>query len=236
MADYFATPNNKKNGTQLFKLTDSSDHDQWKSLLQDVMFHRFHNVNMDALTAAHTLLQSYFEKHQLFKKVWKETALAHKDAIKDEEKDPFDFNPELAADCFNHAIETGEGFKDWLYPMYSFVWYSLSDKIQRQTSVVRRGDLVALLQDIKLAVHKHEIFNPDELDIAFARCTMAGEGEHDLMTFLSKLASYIQRLIAVKLRLLSESVSPASIRRSSRISSPLLSAIPTRTMMRCTRR
>jgi hypothetical protein len=180
---------------KLFKLSGASEHGQWKSSLQDYMFEKFSNVNMDLITPASTLDPAYFKDHADFKVDFKASS---KDGD-NRSVDPFDHNPVFAGLCFDHAIATGQGFFGWLYKAYTYIRNALSDKIQRQTAVVRRGDLIGLLKAIQLAVHQFEIFDPDDLDIAFTKCTMAGEGGNDLMTFLSVLAAYILRLEAVNL-------------------------------------
>ena len=73
---------------------------------------------------------------------------------------------------------------------------ALGDTIQEQTSGVTRGDLVGLLSDIKLAVHQHEINDPDELEVEYTKTTMETNGKNDLMTFTSALTSYMRRLDA----------------------------------------
>jgi glucan biosynthesis protein len=127
-------------GFTLFKLVDASQHGQWKGLLQDCMFALFNNVNMDAITPAHTLDQAYFKAR--FKEEFKAAANIDKTA------DVFDNDAGFAGLCFKHAIATGSGFKDWLSPTYASIRRALSDQIQRQTDLVRRGDLVALLRAI----------------------------------------------------------------------------------------
>ena len=185
-----------KNGPRhLFKLAHAADHSQWKSMLQDYMFASFKNVNMDQLTSCSTLDPEYYKAHNEFKAEFKA-------ASRDGDStpcDPFDNKPQFALNCFEHALSTGEGFKKWVYTTYADIRKALSNTIQKQTSGVRRGDIVSLLNAIKLAVNECEIFNPDDLDISFTKCTMQGEGNNNLMTYLAALSNYIRRLEAVNL-------------------------------------
>ena len=181
-----------KHGLKLFQLTENGDHPRWKNLLQDYMFATTHNVNMDAMTESSTLQDEYFKVNAQFKTDFKKLS---KDNV-GSDSDPFS-NVEFATKCFDHALNTGNGFKDWVYTTYSYIRLALSDRIQQQTSMVKLGDLVALLKAIQLAVLQHEVFNPDDLDIAFTRCTMDGEGGNDVMLFLSAIAGYVRRLTAV---------------------------------------
>ena len=177
----------------LFKLQNAGQHAQWKSNLQDYMFDKFHDVNMDKITSVFTLDIDFFAKHSDFKDDYKIHS-KNGDNIK---VDPFVHCPAYGVMCFDHAIKTGDGFKPWLYTTFSYVRAALSDTIQRQTGQVRRGDLKALLSAIRLAVHLNEQYDPDALDIAYLKCTMEGEGDNDIMTFIAALSSYILRLEAV---------------------------------------
>ena len=149
---------------------------------------------MDRLTEAATLDPKYFEKHADFKD-------DYKSAAKDDDNnkvDPFDDAVFLQA-CFEHALAEGTGFHDWLYPLYADVRASLSDEIQDQTEGVDRGDLVGLLNAVKLAVHHYESLDPDDLEIAYTQCTMASEGANDVMKYLAVNKRYMQRLAAAGL-------------------------------------
>ena len=160
-------------------------------LLQDHLFKKIHNTNMDKLTTAKTLDSTYFKEHAVFKQDYKDASKAA-DGTK---VDPFT-NPDFVDKCKTHAFEEGEGFKDWLYNMYADIRASLSDKIQDQTGGVTRGDLIGLLKAIKLSIHHYELLNPDALDIEYTKCTMSVEGQNDIMTFLAVLTQYMRRLEA----------------------------------------
>ena len=129
--------NKTKDRLNLFKLRDASDFTRWKNLLQDHMFKKFKNNNMDRLTTADTLDVTYFKSE--FKEEFK---TASKDAS-NSAVDPLT-NPNFLKMCTDHAFDTGSGFHDWLYTLYADVRTALSDAIQDQTAGVVRGDLIAL--------------------------------------------------------------------------------------------
>lgn len=188
-----STPSKGKNSIQILKmLSSAAGHASWKQSLQRWLFSKMKNVNMDKLTHADTLEFSFFKSHELFKDSIKR---ASKDAD-GKTADPFD-NEEVVDECFNHSLNTGEGFMDWVYTTYTYICASLSSHIQDQTAGVKLGDIIALLAAIKLAVHEFEIFDPDDLESAFMSCTMAEEGGDDLMQFLAVMHRYMQRLEAV---------------------------------------
>ena len=176
----------------LFKLRDASEFTRWKNMLQDHMFKKIHNNNMDRLTTADTLDINYFK-------------LEFKDEHKAASKDAFGASVNPLTDaaflqkCTDHAFAKGEGFHDWLYILYADVRTALSDAIQDQTAGVVRGDLIKLLQAIKLAVHHSELNNPDALEIQYSKCTMELEGKQDLMTFTTALTTYMRSLDPVGL-------------------------------------
>ena len=74
----------------LFKLQHAGQHAQWKSNLQDYMFDKFHDVNMDKITSVFTLDIDFFAKHSDFK-----------DDCKVHSKDN---HPAYGVVCFDHAI------------------------------------------------------------------------------------------------------------------------------------
>lgn len=175
-------------------LAEASQHYSWKAQLQTHMFRIFHNVNMEKLRPADTLDPDYFKTSIDFKDEFKE---ASKDASNNK-ADPFN-NPDaldFPKKCFKHALATGEGFHTWLYVLFDDVRSHLSEKIQDKTAGVALGDLVGLLQSIKLSIHHFEQLDPDDLFLEFGSCTMAGAGDNDLMMFLAKLAHYKKRLEA----------------------------------------
>ena len=186
-----AKESSSKDRLSLFKLQDASQYPRWKMLLQDHLFKKIHNTNMDKLTTAKTLDSKYFKEHADFKQGYKDASKGDDGA----KVDPFT-NPAFVEKCKIHAFEEGEGFEDWLYNMYADVRSSLSDKIQDQTGGVTCGDLIGLLKAIKLSVHHYELLNPDALDIEYTKCTMSVEGQNDIMTFLAVLTQYMRRLEA----------------------------------------
>jgi hypothetical protein len=185
--------NEKQDRHRLVKLSDASAFPRWQSSLQDHFFHKIHNTSMDKLTRTKTLDADFFKKE-----AGAELAAACKTASKDDENKTVDpmTNAGFADQCFEYAIDTGEGFHPWLYTLYADVRSTLSDKIKDQTASVRRGDLVGLLAAVKLSLRHYEIINPDDLAKKHADCTMEGEGDNDLMTYLAALSHYMQRLAA----------------------------------------
>jgi hypothetical protein len=185
--------NEKLDRHRLVKLSDASAFPRWKSSLQDHFFHKIHNTNMAKLTRTKTLDADFFKKE-----AGAELTAAYKVASKDDDNKTVDpmANTGFADKCFQYAIDTGEGFHPWLYTLYADVRSTLSDKIKDQTAGVSRGDLVGLLAAVNLALRHYEIINPDDLAKQHADCTMAGEGDNDLMTYLAALSHYMQRLTA----------------------------------------
>ena len=181
-----------KDRLNLFKLQDASQYLRWQQKLQEYLFKKIRNVNMDKLKDSSTLELKYFEKHAAFKEGAKE--------LKAAEGGPFG-NEDFVQRCKKHAMDDGEGFQDWVYCVYSDIRSALSEEIHEKTSGVRLGDLTGLLKAIKLSVHHHELTNKHDLDIEYARCKMAVEGKNDLMTFLSVLTRFIRRLEAAGIQI-----------------------------------
>jgi hypothetical protein len=195
------------------------------------MFKKIHNNNMDRLTTADTLDDTYFKEN------FKEQL---KTASKDDEGHPVhpfkNANAEFIKIC-DHAFDTGHGFHDWLYMLYADVRTALSDAIQDQTAGVVHGDLIGLLKAIKLAVHHSELNNPDALDIEYSKCTMELEGKQDLMTFTAALTNYMRRLVCpCATPRLRGCFSMGWIKISSRTSSQTPREPPTRTTLACRKR
>ena len=115
--------NKAKDKLTLFKLRDASEFTRWKNMLQDHMFKKIHNNNMDRLTTADTLNIDYFKSE--FKELFK---VASKDAD-GAAVSPWT-NAAFLQKCTDHAFATGDGFHDWLYILYSDVRTALSDAIQ----------------------------------------------------------------------------------------------------------
>ncbi len=64
---------------------------------------------------------------------------------------------------------------------------SLSDEIAAKTAGVARGDLVALLAGINLAIGHLETHDSHDLEALYQNSTMAVQGGQDLMKFLALL-------------------------------------------------
>ena len=175
-----------KDRLNIFKLEAAEQFPSWQRQLQDYLFKRIRNVNMDQLDDATTLDGKYFKAHGDFKAEYNE--LKRNDEPLDDE--------DFCSKCKAHAVKTGQGFQDWVYCVFADVRSALSMEIQEKTASVDLGDLKGLLEAIKLSIHKSETLNKHDLDIEYARCTMSNEGRNDLMTFLSALARYLRRLEA----------------------------------------
>ena len=182
-----SSPSRRK--PRLLMLSDASQYSQWKQSVQAYFFKQFKNVNMDALTTADTLDEGYFKK---------EFPTEHKTAGKDDagQKQHAFADDAFLAKCSEHALLTGEGFNDWLYDTFSDLRASLSEDINDSTSAVRIGDLIGLLDAIKLAVQHFELFDPTDLELEHARTTMANEGRNDVLKYVSKLQEFMNRLQA----------------------------------------
>ena len=171
------------------KLEGAINLEKWRSSLQNKLFRFIKNTNMDKLTIASTLNRKYLKA--TFPDDWK-------DASKDDDDNPADplDNEEFVQACLDHALESGEGFNDWLYDVFEGIRDSLSEDIAEQTSGVAIGDLLALFTGINLAIGHVEHHDPQDLDIVYGQCTMAGEGNNDIMKFTATLTSYMRRLTA----------------------------------------
>ena len=184
---------NASGSSRRFKLTvtleDSSNYEKWRSALQGQLFTKIRNTDMDRIVPTDTLDAKVFKAE--FKEEWK-AASKDADGVGQE---PFT-DASFVAKCFDHAVVTGEGFKDWIYDVFSEIRDSLCDDIKDQISGVALGDLVALLGGIKLALGHFETFDPIELDILYSKCTMCAEGGNDLMRFTAVLADHRRRLAA----------------------------------------
>lgn len=179
---------------KLFQLKDASHYTRWKNRLQDHMFRKIRNNNMDQLTTADTLDEDFFKKldrddgpFMYSPTEESKSTRTYKEASDATDKRPMT-DPEFLEKCKEHAFATGRGFHEWLYVLYADVRAALSDDIQEQTAGVAQGDLVTLLKTIKLALHHFELHNPDELEIEYSKCTMEREGKQDLIKFLADRA------------------------------------------------
>ena len=170
----------------LFKLEDASQFPRWQQQLQEYLFKKIRNVNMDKLKDSKTLDATYFSKHPGFKDDFKELK---------KNGDPLD-NADFCAKCKAHAVREGEGFNDWVYLVFPDIRNALSEDIREQTGGVSLGDLTGLLEEIKLSIHQSETANKHALELEYGKCTMAVEGKNDLMTFLAVLSRYHRRLEA----------------------------------------
>ena len=147
-----------KDRLNLFKLEDDSHYLRWQRQLQEYLFKKIRNVNVDKLKDSATLDSKFFAKHQDFKDDFKQ-------AVKDH-GEPFD-DAVFLQRCKDHAMDEGEGFQDWVYCVYSDIRSALSKEIQEKTAGARLGDLTGLLKAIKLSVHHYELTNKHDLEIGY---------------------------------------------------------------------
>ena len=189
--------NNRQNhkAFQLPTLHGQENYVRWKLQLQNYMFRTLKNNNMDLLTRTKTLDSTYFAKDKDFSADFKEAAKKAKEEKNTE--DVFDYDKALADRCFSSALANGEGFKPWVYDLWYQITNCLSDKISLKVKGVKTGDIIKLLDSIKLALLQFERYDPTDIDIKYSAVTMEVEGENDLMTFTAFLSSCIQRLEAL---------------------------------------
>ena len=172
-------------------LTDPSGYTNWLDHVQDFVFSVSHCNNLDTLKPRDMLLATFFSKFPRFA----ERFAAAAEAATVVQNDAFE-NDELVEECYEHATTTGDGFKPWVYTVYTAVRAALDTRVRLQTSGVKRGDLLKLLLIIKLAMHRFEIYSPDDLDIMYTKCCMAEEGQNDLMVYMAAMDNYVARLDA----------------------------------------
>jgi hypothetical protein len=150
----------------------------------------------------HTLSDQYFERafHEEWTQALEELEAGGLDIhvmdFSPLDPDFYGGNSELFDTCFDHAIATGSGFLPWVYTLFSEIKMSFGADMADKVASVRHGDIVGLLSSVKLAICYYEVHNPDDLDVEFTKCTMAGEGQNDLMRYLSAMATLIRRLEA----------------------------------------
>jgi hypothetical protein len=190
---------------QLPALNDGSHYQRWQNALQDYAFRLFQNNNLSAISAHHTLRKAHFCK--VFPVTYQRTL----DELEAGGADINEagFNPldpalygqqpnELFETCFAHAIETGAGFKSWVNTLFSDIKSSLGPEMADKTAFVRHGDFLGLIRAIKLAINHSEIYNPEDLEAEYSKCSMATDGQNELARFISVLATFIRRLEAVQ--------------------------------------
>ena len=175
-------------------LLGQENYARWKLQLQNFMFRLLRNNDMDLLTRTKTLDGAHFAKHPAFADDFKTAARAAKNA--DFAGAVLDFDKDLADRCFRSAIAGGEGFHPWVYDLWFQITTCLSDKISDKVQAVRAGDVVKLLDSIKLALLHYERYDPTDIEIQYSAASMTVEGDNDLMTFTTYLSSSIQRLEA----------------------------------------
>lgn len=170
-------------------LEGTSNYTRWRSALQDQLFAKIRNPDMDRIVPTDTLDAKVLKT--VFKDEWK---AASKDA-EGSAQDPLD-DAVFAEQCFKYATKTANGFKPWIYDVFTSIRDSLCDDIKDQTAGVARGDVVALIAGIKLALGHLETSDPIDLEMEHSECKMDGKGGNDLMLYTAALSQYLQRLDA----------------------------------------
>ena len=106
---------------KLFQLKDASHYTRWKNRLQDHMFRKIRNNNMDQLTTADTLDEDFFKKldrddgpFMYSPTEESKSTRTYKEASDATDKRPMT-DPEFLEKCKEHAFATGRGFHEWLY-------------------------------------------------------------------------------------------------------------------------
>ena len=191
---------------KLPELNNSEGYPRWANALQDYAFKLFKNNNIALIKTHHTLCQAYFKR--TFPETYAQTVQELEAGGADVEAQAFtpldprhysnsaDNMNELYNTCLDHALTTGAGYLPWVYTMFVDIKFSLGPEMTDRVAAVQHGDIVGLFRAIKLAICHYEIFNPDDLEAAYSKCTMAGEGQNDLMRFIAALSTYIRRLEA----------------------------------------
>ena len=153
-------------------LTDAADFPRWRRAVETQLFRNaVVPSNIDLLTSTRTLDPDWFKKN---------------DKTNYSAAGGFD-DLDYAARSFVSALGTGKGFYAWLFKVYADIFDSLSEEIKDKVSGVEDGDVVALYENIKLAIRHYEIYNPTELKKYFYGMTMEEHGKNDVMTYLAQL-------------------------------------------------
>ena len=181
-------------------LNDANNYQRWVDSLQDHAFALFKNTNLLAIGPHHTLDVSYFSEE--FEEEYNNTLAELEAGGAPVATRTFNiFDPahyeeenELFTLCLNHALATGEGFKPWVYTMFSDIKASLGPDMADKTAFVPHGDVAGLLRAVKLAINHHEIYDPDQLDTEYIKCTMEGQGQNEVARYVSALHVFIRRL------------------------------------------
>ena len=145
-------------------------------------------ITVQTINTAYMLDEDVFKKHKKFKQLYK-------DAGEDEEGNEVSAmeDEEFVELCREHAIDTGEGLKKWVPPLFKAVHDSIGEDVRKDTKGVDIPDLVGLLQAVRLSVHYTESFDPRELRSAYENHTMEASG-NAMLSYTGDMASYVDRL------------------------------------------
>ena len=130
---------------KLFKLEEASQFPKWMMQLEAYMYEKIKCANLENITQESTLNGGYFSTHEDFSDKYEEVGFGEK---------------EFFRTCFVHAMENAgpkskdeeTPLKEWVYKAVALIRRGLGDDILEQTAGVPAGDLVGLLEAIKVAV------------------------------------------------------------------------------------
>jgi len=74
------------------------------------------------------------------------------------------------------SLNTGDGFLEWVYILWSAITTGISDEISRETGGVALGDVVGKLRQIQIAVNQVESVDPTDLFLHFSAIKMVNCG------------------------------------------------------------
>ena len=189
-----------KNTPKIKNLTGAGDYDRWRTSVAMALFKVAGMSNIATMQTCDTIDFAYF------KTLWKDSFYKEAAAERDDEgvKIPVEDNQEYVQQCLEEASSTGKGFLSWLPSIYPDLFASLSDDIQDKVAGVAIGDLIGLIQGIKMAIKHFEVYKPHELEKQYSMCTMDDEGKHDVMQYLTILKQYLNRFKAVNYKITDE--------------------------------
>jgi hypothetical protein len=98
------------------------------------------------------------------------------------------------ASCYAVAMEDAQGLKPWVNKLWLKAKRSLSDPIRTQVDSVRAGDLIKLMECLRLAVHQVEDIKPHLVKMELMKSTMKDHADDDVLTYISYVTTQARRL------------------------------------------
>jgi len=98
------------------------------------------------------------------------------------------------ASCYAVAMEDAQGLKPWVNKLWLKAKRSLSDPIRVQVDSVRAGDLIKLMECLRLAVHQVEDIKPHLVKMELMKSTMKDHADDDVLTYISYVTTQARRL------------------------------------------